>query len=319
LADGLFATQLDRVIAKILPAQGIILALHRLSSTREEGPLRGLSVSLAEFRASIDLLESCGFEFVSLNEAMARLESARAGSRFAVLTFDDGYVDNFTLLLPELERRKLPAVVYLTSGFIDRTEPMWWYGIEHLFSLNGSVAHGGRRFTDFSALHRTLLGEAPDKLSRSLDALRQRYDIDFNALTARWAMDWGMVRDLAASGLVEIGAHGVMHAPLSRLDDAQALREMQMSADRIARETGRAAVHFAFPFGDRGSVSRRDVALARQAGFATAVTSISGLVRSRHVDRHALRRVVLGGSGMEDRLRASLTGITSERPIVGRG
>ena len=60
-----------------------------------------------------------------------------------------------------------------------------------------------------------------------------------------------------------------------------------------------------------------EVALARDCGFATAATSIPGLVRSNRINRHALRRIVLGGEGMANRLRAALSGMVGDAPIAG--
>jgi peptidoglycan/xylan/chitin deacetylase (PgdA/CDA1 family) len=74
---------------------------------------------------------------------MARLDRPGAKAKFAVLTFDDGYRDNYDLLLPELARRRIPALVYLTTGFIDRTAPMWWYGIDALLKTHGAIAFNG--------------------------------------------------------------------------------------------------------------------------------------------------------------------------------
>jgi len=317
LADTLFATRLDRLFARIVSPKGIILALHRLATKVDDGPLSGLSVSLEEFRDCLDLLHASGFEVVSMSEAITRLDRAGASPRFAVLTFDDGYRDNCSLLLPELLQRRIPATIYLTTGFIDRTAPMWWYGIESLLKTHGAIALKGEETDDFEALHGRLLNSSPEWLASALSALEQRYKVRFSDFTDQHAMDWSMVRDAAASGLVELGAHGLSHSPLALLPDAMAHREMEGSARRIEEETGRPVAHFAYPYGDRNSVSARDVTTARDCGFATAATSIPGLVQSRHVDRHALRRVVLGGSGMESRLRLSLTGLTGEQPIVG--
>jgi peptidoglycan/xylan/chitin deacetylase (PgdA/CDA1 family) len=320
LADTLFASRLDRLFARLASPRGIVLAMHRLAVDIDSGPLGGLCVSLEEFRHCLDLLEHCGFEVVSMSEAMARLDRADGGPKFAVLTFDDGYRDNYDLLLPELMARRIQATIYLTTGFVDRTAPMWWYGIENLHSVYGTVTLDGAETRDFATLHAKLLSaDSPDRLRTSLDTLGRRYGVDFSGIAAQHAMDWSMVRELAATGLVEIGAHGINHLPLSRLDEDPARREMEVSAARIRDEIGRNAAHFAYPYGDRGSVTTRDVALARRCGFETATTSISGLVRSPQVNRHALRRVVLGGTGMLDRLRLSLAGLTGDRPIAGPG
>ena len=68
------------------------------------------------------------------------------------------------------------------------------------------------------------------------------------------------------------------------------------SADRIEQELGSRPIHFAFPYGDPGSAGPRDFALAREAGFKTAVTTRKGMLFPAH-RRHltALPRVSLNG------------------------
>lgn len=308
---------MDRLAARMIAPKGVILALHRLRADGEEDPLGGLNVGLREFQQCLDLLSSSGFEIVSMDEAMARLDRPGMKSKFAVLTFDDGYRDNYSLLLPQLAARNVPALIYLTTGFIDRTAPMWWYGIDALLKKHGAVAFNGEEIDDFAVLNDTIIATDTKDLPRLLDAVEKRYGIDFRDFAERHAMDWAMVSDAAQSGLIAIGSHGISHMPLSRLSRAQARQEMQGSAARIAEHIGHPPAHFAFPYGDRTSVSMREVELARECGFATATTSIPGLVRSNRVNRHALRRIVLGGNGMVERLRAALSGMVGEAPLAG--
>lgn len=105
--------------------------------------------------------------------------------------------------------------------------------------------------------------------------------------------------------------------PLAHLSAAAANREMQLSTARIRENIGRPIAHFAFPYGDRSSVGVREVALARDCGFATAATSIPGLVRSNRINRRPPRRIVLGGAGTARRLRAALSGMVGDAPIAG--
>jgi peptidoglycan/xylan/chitin deacetylase (PgdA/CDA1 family) len=316
IANIAFATDFDRLLGKLAAPKGIILALHRLTTVGDDNPLPGLSVSLDEFRLCLDLLAANSFEVVSIREAMMRLERPGA-AKFAVLTFDDGYRDNHTLLFPELARRNMPAVIYLTTGFIDRAAPMWWYGVDALLREHGALALNGEEIADFAQLNDMIIATQTADLPRLLGAVERRYGVDFRDVTDRHAMNWAMVGELAASGLVEIGSHGISHMPLSRLTAAEADREMRLSAARIEAETGLPVSHFAFPYGDRASVSAREIVLAKARGFATAATSIPGLIRSPDINRHALRRVVLGGSGMVDRLRASLSGMVGDPPLAG--
>jgi peptidoglycan/xylan/chitin deacetylase (PgdA/CDA1 family) len=308
---------MDRLMGRILSPKGIILALHRLKAEGADDTLGGLNVGVAEFRQCLDLLTDSGFEIVSLTEAMARLDRPGANAKFAVLTFDDGYRDNYDLLLPELTRRGIPALVYLTTGFIDRTAPMWWYGIDALLKTHGAIAFNGEEIDDFAALNDRIIATDTGDLTRLLGVVEKRYGVDFRDFADAHAMDWRMVREAADSGLIEIGSHGISHMPLAHLSAAAAKQEMQLSTARIQQNIGRPVAHFAFPYGDRSSVGVREVALARDCGFATAATSIPGLVRSNRVNRHALRRIVLGGEGMAGRLRAALSGMVGDAPIAG--
>ncbi len=305
-------------MTRIMSPKGIILALHRLKPEGAEDRLSGLTVGIGEFRQCLDLLTSSGFEIVSLGEAMARLGRPGGKAKFAVLTFDDGYRDNYDVLLPELARWRIPALIYLTTGFIDRTAPMWWYGIDALLETHGAVTFNGEESDDFATLNDRIIATDTNDLPRLLGVVEKRYGVDFRDFTDAHSMDWRMVRELAESGLIEIGSHGISHMPLARLSAAAVKQEMQVSTARIAKHTGGAVDHFAFPYGDRASVGLREVTAARDCGFATAATSIPGLVRSNRIDRHALRRIVLGGEGMADRLRAALSGMIGEPPISGR-
>jgi len=309
---------MDRLMGRIVAPKGIILALHRLRAEGVEDPLGGLNDGIAEFRHCLDLLDTHGFEIVSMTEAMARLTRPGAKAKFAVLTFDDGYRDNYEVLLPELDRRQASALIYLTTGFIDRTAPMWWYGIDALLRKHDAIAFNGEEIDDFAALNDRVIATAAADLPRLLGVVEKRYGVDFRDFTDAHAMNWAMVREVAESGLVEIGSHGISHMPLSQLAAADVKQEMEASVARIREHTGRTVAHFAYPYGDRASVSAREIALARDSGFATAATSIPGLIRSNRINRHALRRIVLGGEGMVERLRAALSGMIGEAPIIGR-
>ena len=101
---------------------------------------------------------------------------------------------------------------------------------------------------------------------------------------------------MAADPLVTIGAHTKGHFAISKLSDERAHEEMAGSANRIEQELGRRPIHFSFPYGDPGSAGPRDFALAREAGFKTAVTTRKGMLFGDHRRcLTALPRVSLNG------------------------
>jgi peptidoglycan/xylan/chitin deacetylase (PgdA/CDA1 family) len=105
-------------------------------------------------------------------------------------------------------------------------------------------------------------------------------------------MDWQDVGKLAADPNVTIGSATVNYPLLSNLNDAAALKEISMGRAVARSALGREVTHFAYPFGDRASFGRQHVRIAAEAGFASAVTALPGLIRlSNPPDLHALPRI----------------------------
>ena len=113
-------------------------------------------------------------------------------------------------------------------------------------------------------------------MSSAIKDLCKRYSVDLAALSREASLDWDDLAKLAADPLVTIGSATVNYPVLSSLKDAAALREMTMGRAVAEAALPRDVRHFAYPFGDRASFRRQHVAMAEQAGFASAVSTISG-------------------------------------------
>jgi peptidoglycan/xylan/chitin deacetylase (PgdA/CDA1 family) len=49
-----------------------------------------------------------------------------------VVTFDDGYIDNYTFAYPILEELQIPATIFVTSGYIEKEREYWWDELERI-------------------------------------------------------------------------------------------------------------------------------------------------------------------------------------------
>jgi peptidoglycan/xylan/chitin deacetylase (PgdA/CDA1 family) len=100
--------------------------------------------------------------------------------------------------------------------------------------------------------------------------------------------------------LVTIGAHSLNHYALSRLDETEARHEIVASGERIAQELGKPVRHFAFPYGNVAHAGSREFHLAKQAGYASAVTTRMGAVFPEHAQHlQALPRVMVSSKYAE--------------------
>lgn len=309
---------LDRIIRYWLGGRGLILMLHRVAAT--PGAWRGdpgLWISAETLSALIHTLRTLDYQWVTLDQA---LNWPRRAPRFACLTFDDGYRDNYQIALPLLQALEVPATVYITSGFIDGTALAWWYGLEAILNQHPLLilrlqdqeqrwlaADPAQKRIAYQQACQRLRTAAPAVRAQALGDLQQEYRLDFRAISLEQMLTQTMLRELAASDLVELGAHTVSHPALSALPLAEARTEISASQQTLETQYGQPVRHFAYPYGDRAAVNPAVQALAQECGFASATLAYGGPVQSS-ADRYALPRIPFGGADSMENLRWRASG-----------
>ena len=261
----------------------LILSYHRIVEDFENERRRaipGLLLSRATFVRQLDELHRAGFDVVTLGTAMRVISGELEPRRdTAVLSFDDGYRDVHDHAFPVLERRGLPATVYLASGFVGSHARFPHDRLHHLLKLTmGRSGRPGRNVLAADLLDAraalvveqlisrrpaNALQELIARIERSLGASAELLPSSGEVLT------WEMVRRMAAAGL-EFGAHTVNHVVLTHESDESIDREIAASKAEIEQRVGRAVRDFAYP---NGYYDRRVVAALVRHGFRSAVTT----------------------------------------------
>jgi peptidoglycan/xylan/chitin deacetylase (PgdA/CDA1 family) len=310
--SGLYHTGAHRLLAPYTQGVGLIFTLHQVRPEPELpkafAPNRILEVTPNFLDAVLDQVQEAGLDIISLDEAARRLREEDE-RRFVCFTFDDGYRDNLEYAYPLFKKRSLPLTLYVPTDYPDGDGELWWVALEEILSRASEIelCRNGALWTlpastmqeKYRAYNEIywwlrLIDEATQR--QIVRTLADRYEIDMAADCRRLIMDWDEIRQMASDPLVTIGAHTKSHFAISKLSVARALEEMKGSADCIERELGHRPIHFAFPYGDPGSAGPRDFALAREAGFRTAVTTRKGMLFPAHRPHlTALPRVSLNG------------------------
>jgi peptidoglycan/xylan/chitin deacetylase (PgdA/CDA1 family) len=263
-------------------------------------------------------------DIVSIDEAVRRAAGPAQPRRFVCLTFDGATRDLKTYGYPVLARHGVPFTIYVPTAFPDGLGEASWLALEDVIARNDRLAlvmeGRERRFEMpepeqklelYEVLQRWLRALPPHEVSAAINDLCKRYRIDLAALSREAFMDWDDLETLAADPNVTFGSMTV-HAPhLGNLPDADASREISMGRAVAEAAFHRDIVHFAYPFGDRASFDRRHVAMVKQAGFASAVTTLPGTVKTDGgCDVHALPRIAWDGRSQSLAvLRALLSGM----------
>lgn len=246
---------------------------------------------------------AANYHVVPLEEATQRLLSGERTSNMAVITVDDGYADFHDIAAPVLRHHHLPATLFVTTGFINRSCWMTGDRVRYHFdhAPGGTVHvtddHGQVRVFSTAAPHaagelRAYLKCVPESTKRRVLAELSR-DVplpepDATPDTYR-PCTWDQLRKLMEDG-VSIGAHTVTHPILSRLATVQEVEgEIAGSKVQLEQQLQRPVTLFAYPNGMREDFNGASLDCVR-AHFAAAVTAMRGL-NVPGVDRHQLLRL----------------------------
>ena len=101
-------------------SQLLILGLHRVGCPPPDAKIRGLFISPRLLSFQLALVQKMGYRFSTLKNALAE-----PAGKHAVITFDDGYADNFTNALPVLEKFNAPATVFVITGDVGGRRVVW--------------------------------------------------------------------------------------------------------------------------------------------------------------------------------------------------
>lgn len=283
----------------------LILNHHRIGDPAASSLDRGVYSATADgLDAQIAMLKRTA-DIIHPRDVRTVLDYPRG--RHVLLTFDDGYRDNYDTALPILMSHGVHATFFLCSGFIDNPHVPWWDDIAWMVrsSSRGNLAMGewmpnvlspakaDREHTirTLLARYKTLPASHTDAFMTFLAGATGSGRCEA-ALGEHLWMTWGMAREMAAAGM-EIGGHTLTHPVLARLPIDQQRLEIAGCQDRIRSELGAPATQFAYPVGGRDAFTSATQRIVAGAGFNTAFSFYGGYSVAGRYDPYDIPRVYM--------------------------
>jgi peptidoglycan/xylan/chitin deacetylase (PgdA/CDA1 family) len=319
-------TLLERIAAVRWPSL-IVLTYHRIADPAHDPfyePV--ISATPESFKIQVDWLCD-NFRIVALDELIAQIEP---GSRWhepvVLLTFDDGYRDNFDLAVPILRERSVPATFFIPTTFLEAPQLPWWDHVAYVIKQTKSPRLTLEPVPDsiapmvidltarsrFMAI-KTIIGAFLDKTIVDdgwfLQQLAERaaVDADVKRLGCQLFMSWDQVRELADSGSrLTIGSHGHSHSRLAGLDRDRQRFELTESKRILETHLGREVSALAYPYGWPGTYTTETKELAALVGYRIAFASREDLNRPGVFDRFDMSRLGVGLGDSVPLLRARI-------------
>ena len=248
----------------------------------------------------------------------------------AVLTFDDGYLNNFTQALPVLREFGIPGVFYVATGVVESRKPYWFDRLD--FVLQAVAGRGieieldGRKFDFDSDTRSEVVAEYARvrafckknytddrKFAAALDDLAADLERETGVSldVARQEDPWASVvsntaiRGFAQEELVSFGGHSVSHLRLSCSTLDKVRFELEESKRKIEEWSEKECKHFAYPSGAYDEASAKAV---ERGGYLSAVTSDFGF-NAVGDDVFTLKRVSIAVDWNRPQLLARASGL----------
>ncbi len=319
---GLFVKTNGLLSQKLLDHEGLILCFHRVMPQSEEGKLfntSSLSVELSTLERTIRFFRNKGYGLISMDEVYENVQRRKRSKKFVAFTFDDGYFDNNSYLLPLMQAEEVPFIVYVATSLIDNNFVFWWYDLEEILAQHEELTIAGTTYAartraeKMTAFHsiRMWLIDSPDRASlhQKMNEL-ERHRKDQTRTFNRQPMTWAQVKQIGDSRYGSIGAHSVQHLALAKQPSEAALWEMTESKKILESQIGRQVPHFAYPYGTTNECYKREYTLAKEAGYSTAVILGPGAVFNACYNYpFALPRITVGNHTTQQQLEYMHNGI----------
>lgn len=291
--------------------QLLILMYHRILPHHDERAKTeepGMLVTPETFRQHMMLLKS-HFTLISLSDwARLKRDNKSLPKKACVITFDDGWADNYEFAFPILQELDIPATIFLVSDMIDSDEMFW---PERLARLVNTVAchypqywshpeldwlqddAANYRFSQNPASSEQLaaiIASAKDysdqEMHDRLTHIEKTLDLKNTDEHKASLLNWQQIKEMLATGLIEVGSHTCRHIRLNaETPEDQVLTEVVSSKRQIEDNTGHKINTFCYPNGDTSPFTLEqvkqhyDLAVTTQTGWNTIDSDLYSLKR----------------------------------------
>lgn len=295
-----------RIIHNLLrPFQrgSLVLMYHRITEPGYDP--WDLAVSPENFEQQLQILTRLK-KVVQLDELVDRFQKSDSREHTIALSFDDGYVDNYSVARPLLEQYNIPATFFITTGMIGKAREYWWDELERVIVQNKDIpksstftvnektfAYPGQEQQNLDGLYMELWGWLLPMNDQSqqvaLQALRNWKGIGEEPRSNYRCMNEGQLKELSRNKLFSLQVHTITHPALAHHAEDILEREMTGSKQWLEQLSGQEASIVAYPYGNYNELTMRVAARHFKAAFTTEPKVIGNKSRSHSLGRFQVK------------------------------
>lgn len=273
-------------LGKFLGSHDHVLCFHKVipHEADKSHHLSTYEYTISEFEEILKYYITQDYNFVDLNDII-QVSPPRTDIKRVCITFDDGYRDTLYLVLPILEKYRVPATVYVVPGYIDRSLPKWDYTVNYAVSDKRIINYISENLPEVADVFEA--SEHQDQLS-VYELLKnhfkdcnndQRFTVinsftttfsDYALKASKLMLNACEVCELAKSDLITIGSHSYSHFVMTDISDQTLAYEVCKSKQFLENLIQQNVDHFCFPY---GAAAEREFASIQSSNYTTSATT----------------------------------------------
>lgn len=246
----------------------------------------GNEITLEEFEFQINYLKK-NYDILDPNDL-----KTKGNKKKVLLTFDDGYKDNFLYAYPVLKKSNVSAIFFILPYFVNNNKLIWDKEILDIFnfcfennkSLNffykkklfysNSNSNNINKYDIFKVINFLKKKNFKD-IEKVINETKN--NIGFNNINPKedFCMTWDNLKEMVKNNMI-IGSHGNYHLSYNYMKKNQILDEIKSSKNFIEQELKVPCKYFAFPFGSRDDFNQNIIDLILKYDFNTLFLNIHG-------------------------------------------
>ncbi|MFM7768817.1 MAG: polysaccharide deacetylase family protein [Bacteroidota bacterium] len=281
----------------------LILNYHGVVSEADFG-ISVNHMSVADFDKQIRYFSN-NFNILSLDDfiKISNGELDVPDRKSILITFDDGYENNFTHAYPVLKKHKAPAVIFPVMGLTGSSMPSWYDAIDitkykltdanKTAKLSSLAKEFGLTFRSMEYLHELTEGmknltptQKHEFIEKYLDITGREFQQDTSKFQYWKMLNESQIKQMSDDGLVAFGSHTVSHPNLDRIPIETAIQEIQQSKNKLETITGKPVKSIAFPDGGYNDEIKKHVI---ESGYEV-MFSVTPKCQSDQSDKTIFRR-----------------------------
>ena len=228
---------------------------------------------------------------------------------YAVVTFDDGFKNNFSTAAPILTKHEIPTMFYITSGLIGTRKLFWVDKIENYVNkanvnsfklrLNinyinfniGSFKQKIEAIKKIKSYCKLVSRNDKDRIINELKIVT-KYKHSKKIIKNYEILNWNEIRLMSKNKLFSFGAHTVDHEILSYLSKSDMMNQIKKSVSTLGSKLNFKVKHFSYPEGQKNHYNQSVINFLKKIGIICSPSAVKGL-NSQYDDLYHLKRIMV--------------------------